>query len=128
MDDENKQHKKNGERLRPYTISGLCNFLDIHMDTWCEYAKKSEFSDSIKKAKKFVEQYVEEGLLNGSLNAIGAIFNLKNNFGWVDKIEVNTNTGNEQLTSEEIESKIRELKRKSKKLASVDTADVEGNQ
>lgn len=114
MDMENKERKENGEKQRPFTISGLCNYLDIHMDTWCEYAKKQEYSDSIKKAKKYVEQHIEEGLLNGTLNPIGAIFNLKNNFGWVDKIDVNTTTSSEQLDKEEIKAKLDALKKERK--------------
>ena len=121
MEDENKERKLMDEKLRPFTISGLCNYLDIHMDTWNEYSKKQEYSDSIKKAKKTVEQYVEEGLLNGTLSTIGAIFNLKNNFGWVDKVEINTTTSSDQLTSDDISSKINELKKKQKSQQSIDT-------
>ena len=120
MDTENRERKEQGEKQRPFTISGLCNYLDIHMDTWCEYAKKSEYSDSIKKAKKTVEQYVEEGLLNGTLSTIGSIFNLKNNFGWVDKIDINTTNQPDQLTTDDIKGKINAMREQDKETESVD--------
>lgn len=75
----------------PYTITGLCMALDICRDTLCEYAKKDEFSDTIKKAKLKVENYLEKHLITDS-GTTGIIFNLKNNFGWKDKQE-NVNVG-----------------------------------
>ena len=121
VEEANKERKLMDEKLKPYTITGLCNHLDTTRETWNEYSKKPEYSDSIKKAKQIVEQYAEEGLLNGTLSTIGTIFNLKNNFGWVDKIEVNTTTSSDQLTNDDISSKINELKKKQKSQQSVDT-------
>jgi len=112
---------------KPYTISGLCVFLDITRETLNEYSKKQEYSDTIKKARQIVESYVEENSLIGRLNPVVSIFNLKNNFGWVDKIEVNTNTGNEQLTQDDIQARISELKKKQIKLESIDNTTIEGN-
>ena len=48
------------------------------------------FSRAVKMAKKIVENWVEEKSLTGDINATTAIFNLKNNFGWKDKTEVET--------------------------------------
>lgn len=76
---------------KPYTISGLCLYLDICRDTLCEYEKQAEFSDTIKKAKQRVESYIEEHSLTGELNPTVCIFNLKNNFGWKDRTEVDNN-------------------------------------
>ncbi|OOP74145.1 terminase small subunit [Clostridium beijerinckii] len=48
---------------------------------------KAEISDTIKRAKAFVEMCYEQRLFaNG--NPAGTIFTLKNNFKWVDKSEV----------------------------------------
>jgi hypothetical protein len=91
---------------KPYTISGLCLYLDITRETLCEYQKLEVFSDTIKKAKHKVENYVEENSLNGNLNPTVSIFNLKNNFGWKDKQEI------EQLNVNLDKSDVEELKRK----------------
>lgn len=71
----------------PYTVTGLCLALDICRDTLAEYAKNEEFSDTIKKAKLKVENYLEKHLITDS-STTGIIFNLKNNFGWKDKQEL----------------------------------------
>ena len=83
------------KRNEPYTITGLCIALDICRDTLSEYVKKEEFSDTIKKAKLKVENYLEKRLINDS-STTGIIFNLKNNFGWKDKQEnINVETSYE---------------------------------
>ena len=105
--DENEKRKVCKDKIKPPTMSGICVFLGISRDTWSEYAKKPEFSETIKKTRTIVENFVEEGLLNGSVNTIGAIFNLKNNFGWVDKIDISTNDTAEQMTPEEIMKRLK---------------------
>lgn len=75
---------------KPYTISGLAVALDTNRQTLLNYEKKGEFFDTIKKAKAKIEAWTEEQLFSGKAVA-GVIFNLKNNYRWVDKIE-NTNT------------------------------------
>lgn len=83
------------QKQEPYTITGLCIALDICRDTLCEYAKKEEFSDTIKKAKLRVENYLEKHLITDN-GTTGIIFNLKNNFGWRDKQEnINIDTSYE---------------------------------
>lgn len=92
---------------KPYTISGLCIYLDITRETLCNYEDMPEFYDTIKKIKHRVENYVEEMSLMGVLNSTVSIFNLKNNFNWKDKIETeneNKNT-NVNMTLEEYLSK-----------------------
>lgn len=80
----------------PYTITGLCIALDLCRDTLSEYMKKEEFSDTIKKAKLKVENYLEKHLITDS-STTGIIFNLKNNFGWKDKQEnINVDTSYEE--------------------------------
>ena len=79
---------------KPYTITGLCLYLDISRETLNNYEAIPEFLDTIKKAKNKIENYVEENSLMGRLNPTVSIFNLKNNFGWKDKTEVDNNIGN----------------------------------
>lgn len=83
--------KKSGEVIEiinpaPYTMSGLAYYLHVDRDTILNYSKKTKFFGTIKAARDRVAQDVENRLMEGG-NAIGAIFNLKNNFGWRDKRE-----------------------------------------
>lgn len=113
VDEENVQRKLRrfeGEKLKPYTVTGLCVYLDICKDTLIDYGKRPEYAEAVKRAKQRVENYVEEGLLNGSINAIGGIFNLKNNFGWVDKIDINATSQPEQLTPNDIQRHLQNRK------------------
>lgn len=105
VEEINKQRKLKrfeGEKLKPYTVTGLCVFLEISRETLNEYSKKNEYAETVRKAKIIIENYVEEGLLNGAINTIGGIFNLKNNFGWVDKFDVSTSVQSDQLDAVEI--------------------------
>lgn len=98
---------KNNE---PYTITGLCIALDICRDTLSEYMKKDEFSDTIKKAKLKVENYLEKHLITDS-STTGIIFNLKNNFGWSDKQQVehsgNINNPFSGMSTEELRQLVK---------------------
>lgn len=94
VDKENERRRQkrfSDDKFKPYTLSGLCVYLDISRETWREYSNKPEYVDTVKRARVIVENYTEENLINGKLNAIGAIFSLKNNFNWVDKQEVTVN-------------------------------------
>lgn len=83
----NDYFKMCDEKGKPYTITGLALALDLDRKALLEYSGKEEFSNTVKKAKARVEAYAEE-YLYGSKQTAGVIFNLKNNFGWVDKTEV----------------------------------------
>lgn len=105
---------KTGKRItKPYTMTGLCDFLNITYETLTEYAKLDGYSDPIKRAKQKVETHVVEMATIGQHNPIFSIFNLKNNFGWVDKHEISveaTNTTPTPLLIEELDKEIKELK------------------
>lgn len=76
---------------RPYTITGLALALDTTRRTLLDYETiyGEEFSHTIKMAKQKIENFAEESLWQPKI-ATGVIFNLKNNYGWVDKTEVET--------------------------------------
>lgn len=82
-------HHKIMTTQKPYTITGLALALDTSRETLLEYEERKEFVDTIKKAKDRCHNYVENSLLTS--NPTGAIFNLKNNYGWKDKSEVESN-------------------------------------
>ena len=82
--------KKCDEQNRPYTISGLALSLGIDRRTIINYGNKDLFFALIKEARAKVEQQLEESLYRLGNNS-GIIFNLKNNYGWKDSVEVNDN-------------------------------------
>lgn len=75
----------------PLTITGLALALDTYREVLLNYQERDEFTDTIKKAKQKIENFAEMQLYNKDVPTTGVIFNLKNNYGWVDKQEVNTN-------------------------------------
>lgn len=86
-----KYFRECDEKEKPYTMSGLAFSLDIDRRTLTNYSNKESFFPLIKKAKQKVEQQLEENALMGKANATFTIFNLKNNYGWQDKTEVQVN-------------------------------------
>lgn len=74
------------ENNKPYTMSGLAYYLDMDRKSLLNYSKDEKFFPTIKKARQRVEMMLEEQLYRLGNNS-GIIFNLKNNFGWIDKIE-----------------------------------------
>ena len=71
-------------QVKPYTITGLAVALDTSRETLMNYEKKEKYFDTIKRAKEMCHNYAEDSLFIGK-NPTGAIFNLKNNYGWEDK-------------------------------------------
>lgn len=98
------------EMEKPYTITGLALALDTNRQTLINYEDKSDaFFDTIKRAKLKCENYAEEHLFVGK-SVVGSIFNLKNNYGWVDRQEVNQTVNNtDNLSVEEMDKKIKDL-------------------
>jgi hypothetical protein len=115
LDNNNEQVSTTYYYEQP-TIIGLCRYLDINRSTLIEYEKIEEFSNTIKRAKENIEEYLERQLYRKD-QVTGIIFNLKNNFNWTDKTEsivnqTNINTDITNLTAEEQKTRIAELKRK----------------
>jgi hypothetical protein len=94
--EENDEGKR--IQVRPYTITGLANFLDCDRQTLLNYQEKEEFFGTIKRAKSMCEQYVEEYLFTGK-NTAGGIFNLVNNYGWQNKHNTDITTNGKELPS-----------------------------
>lgn len=80
----------------PYTVTGLALMLDIDRKTLNNYSKNEEYFPTIKKAKLKIENDLEKRLLTANGVTTGIIFNLKNNYGWKDKIDnINVSTSYE---------------------------------
>ena len=76
------------EKQKPYTMSGLALSLGIDRATLVRYGDRDLFANLIKEAKQKVEAQLEENALTGKGNSTFTIFNLKNNYGWKDQVEV----------------------------------------
>lgn len=68
------------------TMSGLAIALNMDRRSLVNYSHKEEFFPTIKKARAKVEEALERHLFGN--NVTGVIFNLKNNFDWKDKQEI----------------------------------------
>jgi hypothetical protein len=98
-------------QIKPFTVTGLAVALDTTRETLLDYETKPEnahFSDTIKKAKQMIQQYAEDYLFNGK-NPTGAIFNLKNNWGWVDRRETDITSKDKQIMPGVIEAKAADI-------------------
>ena len=83
----NKYFEECDYKNEPYTVTGLAMALDMSRQALVNYEGKDEFVDTIKKAKMKVEEYLERRLIRDS-SVTGIIFNLKNNYDWRDKQEI----------------------------------------
>lgn len=84
----NKYFAQCDENQKPYTMSGLAYSLGIDRVTLINYGKNDLFFTLIKEAKDRVQAQLEENALMGKSNSTFTIFNLKNNYGWRDTVEV----------------------------------------
>lgn len=78
------------ERKVLYTVEGLACALDMDRRTLLRYGENethAEFNPVIKRAKRRILQNLVERALSGKSDRVITIFNLKNNFGYVDKTE-----------------------------------------
>ena len=72
------------EDLHP-TITGLSLALGMDRRSLINYEEKDEYFPTVREAKSRIEAYNEQGLQQ---SVPGIMFNLKNNFNWKDKTEV----------------------------------------
>lgn len=68
------------------TMSGLALALEVDRKTILNYSNKDEYFPTIRQARAIIEDNLEKNLYGNSVT--GLIFNLKNNFGWSDKQEI----------------------------------------
>lgn len=76
----------------PLTMEGLAVALDMGRRTLVDYSNRDEFLPTIKKAREKVNQNFAMRALRGDYNAAISIFLMKNNFGYVDKVEQEVTT------------------------------------
>ena len=94
------------------TMSGLARSLGLSRQSLLNYESRDEFLDTIKDARLRVEEALEGRLYGNS--PTGAIFNLKNNFGWKDAKEVDNKSTDGSMTpkaasAEEIANAVKSI-------------------
>ena len=72
--------------FEPPSMEALCLRLGISRDTWASYGKTPELAPVVEEARLKKAAYLV-GELSGK-HVQGIIFDLKNNYGWVDRQEV----------------------------------------
>ena len=94
--------------LIPPTIGGLCIYLGISGSTWAEYAGEEEFSETVTYARGRIQAYLQQELLTRPGRDVkGIMFDLQNNHGYREKVDVSTRE--QELAMQEKELKIKKL-------------------
>jgi hypothetical protein len=75
---------------KPYTRQRATEWTEKYQD--CQ-----DIVDSYKKIKEIIEARLNKGALTGKYHPVMTIFNLKNNYGWKDKVETDITTGGEKI-------------------------------
>ena len=94
------------ETNEPYTITGLANALDTDRAALVRYQERDEFCNTIKRAKRKVEEQFEKRALQGKYNPTIAIFLMKNNFGYQDKVDLSVEQVEEDAISKALKESI----------------------
>lgn len=84
------------DRMYAPTMSGLALALGLSRQGLLNYQNRDQFVDTLKKARLRVEVALEQRLYISQ--PTGAIFNLKNNFGWKDKSEHDLTSSDGSMT------------------------------
>lgn len=84
------------EYLVPPSALDLAAFLGIHKSTWenyCNHEKYPEFFDSTERALGRIHAYlIRESMTRQGKDLKGILFNLENNFGYKERMELTNDT------------------------------------
>lgn len=84
--------EKAKEEKDPIHIEGLCAHLNVARNTLLNYSKAEGFEEYFKVVEWAKGQILSDLVtrsMTGKHNPAGTIFNLKNNYGYTDKTEIN---------------------------------------
>ena len=108
---------------RPLTITGLCIAVGFKSrQTLLDYEEKEQYGHLIREAKMRCQNYAEE-LLFQNRNVYGVIFNLTNNYGWRNRMDVVTEGKYDKrladdirsMTSDDVDKRFKKLSKGIKK-------------
>lgn len=80
-------------------VEGFCDYIDCYRDLLCEYEKKAEYSDAIKRIKNWIYYRKKQLAMQNKMNPAIFIFDAKNNAGYKDRTEVEE-TGEQKIIIE----------------------------
>lgn len=84
------------EYVVPPSVGDLSAFLGIHRSTWdnyCDHEKHPEFFDTTTRAMGRIHAYLErESMTRQGKDLKGILFNLENNFGYKERLEMTNDT------------------------------------
>lgn len=114
-------------QIRPITLEGLAYDLGCDRRTIWNYkgmkdSNNHEYFPAIKKAIDRCNVSLIEYALTAK-NPAGAIWLACNNHEYTQKVEVHTTTTSDQLTNDDIQDKINELKKRQNKDESIGTGE-----
>lgn len=55
-------------KMRPFSLEGMCNFIDISLEGFYLYEKREDFVGVTKRARQIIENQQFEGASSGFLN------------------------------------------------------------
>lgn len=93
-------------KMRPYTIEGLCNYLDIVVNTFKNYEKDKEYLMVTTRARQIIYNQKFEGAASGFLNPNI----IARDLGLSNKSEIDHTTKGESLnqyTTEELKARAK---------------------
>lgn len=93
------------DKMRPFTLHGLCNFIDISIEGFKLYEKRKDFIGVTTRARQLIYNQKFEGAASGFLNPNI----IARDLGLIDKKELEIDT---KMTKEERQKRIAELKAK----------------
>lgn len=102
---------------RPYTIEGLCEFLDCDRVTLLNYSAKDEFFSTIQRAKDKIFQQKSELAMGGIYNVNAFKFDAINNHHRHDRQELDHTTQGDKINAGVIIMPAREINNNSDALA-----------
>jgi len=96
-------------KMRPFTIQGLCNYIDLSVEGWRKYKQRNDFVDITTRVEQIIYNQKFEGAASGFLNPNI----IARDLGLQDKQVIDATLDNvTKLTTEQRARRIEELKQK----------------
>lgn len=92
-------------KMRAMTIKGLCIFLGMSLETWCQYRKNKDFSDVIARVEDIISTQKFTGAAADLLNANI----IARDLGLIEKKEIEHSGVIETLSDKQIDERLEQL-------------------